>query len=89
MTKINQKVLDESYREHLDEQTAKEFREWVVYSAPEDVRSVLTRYEEKMLKRQDEYLRAKQFQDWAAFAMFVAMVGYGIYATVTALPLCR
>ncbi len=89
MTKINQRVLDEAYREHLDEQTAKEFREWVVYSAPEDVRSVLTRYEEKMLRRQDEHLRAERFQSWVAFALFVAMIVYGMYATLSSMPLCR
>lgn len=89
MTKINQTVLEESYREHLDEKASKEFREWVIYSAPEDVRSVLQRYEEKMLRRQNEYLTAQTYQGWVALALFVAMIGYGLYATVSSIPNCR
>lgn len=89
MTKLNQQVLDECHREHLDEQAAKEFREWVIYSAPEDVRSVLNRYEEKMLKRQDEYLKAKLIQEWATFVLFFVMICYGLYATVTPVLNCK
>ena len=89
MTKINQTVLEESYREHLDEKTSKEFREWVIYSAPEDVRSVLQRYEEKMLRRQNEHLTAQTHQSWIAFALFVVMIGYGLYATVFSISNCK
>ena len=59
--KINESVLTEALREHTEDKMAKEFREWVVFSAPEDVRSVLQRYEQKMLERQDAFISSQKF----------------------------
>jgi hypothetical protein len=55
---------------------------------PEEVRSVLHRYEEKMLKRQNEYLSAKTIQDWTVLVMVIGMIVFGVYTTVSSVSPC-
>jgi hypothetical protein len=98
MTKdINADVLAEAIKEQGNEKFRKEFRDWLVFSAPPDVLEVFNRYTQKMQeldeseranrKRvQDEYLYMMGWFRFWAYALTIGAIlfsSYQIYELLT------
>ena len=86
--KIDADLLTQAINEHKDAQFQKDFREWLVYTAPPEVQAIFKSYAEKKEARDAELRRGIQSDRLFVVLMMIAIAGVVLYQMLTALPSC-
>jgi len=86
--KIDTDVLTEAINEHKDAKFQKDFRDWLVYTAPPEVQAIFKSYTEKMDKKDEQQRRSFAMHTFIVFGMVVLAVGI-VVINVLMTPICK
>lgn len=89
MRNINADVLMQAINEHKDEKFQKDFREWLVFTAPPEVQAIFKSYVEKMEEQEARQRLHMKHTGYLVTGLMVALIVYTIYHLMTSMPICR
>lgn len=89
MRNINADVLMQAINEHKDEKFQKDFRDWLVFTAPPEVQAIFKNYVEKMEALEERQRLHIKHSGYIVLAFMVAFIVYCFYTLFSAVPLCR
>ena len=87
--KIDADLLTQAINEHKDAQFQKDFREWLVYTAPPEVQAIFKSYAEKKEAKDEEARRGFQHERLLVIAMMALVAGVIIYQMMSSFPGCQ
>lgn len=86
--KIDTDVLTEAINEHKDAKFQKDFRDWLVYTAPPELQAIFKSYAEKMEQKTEEQCRSFATHSFIVFGMVLLAVGI-VVVNVLMTPICK
>lgn len=84
--KIDAEVLTQAINEHKDDKFQKDFREWLVYTAPPEVQSIFKNYTEKMQAQDAQNKKVIEESRLFITVMMVAVLLFVVYQLVFVIP---